>query len=320
MTELDQVPPDQRAVLSLLLRQGKSYGDVASLLHIEPAAVRERAQAALSALGPSETSDLDLPSERREEIADYLLGQQPASQRAAVRSFLEQSSGGRAWARAVAGELRGLASTPLPEIPAEGDEVALAFEALQERTEAHEEIKRSSRRGGAILLLGLGVIVAAVLIVILNSGGGGGNAAGSDSSTIASTVTSDTATSAAGTGSVTPKIEAQINFLSPNHASHAAAVANIIVQGTQKAFALEASGLAPTNKFAYAVWLYNSSADSEALGFINQQVSSNGRASAVGALPTNASHYREIVITRETNSKPTHPGTIVLVGQLTNGG
>jgi len=46
MSQLDNLPPDQRAVLSLLLRQGKSYADVAGLLHIDDGVVRERAQAA----------------------------------------------------------------------------------------------------------------------------------------------------------------------------------------------------------------------------------------------------------------------------------
>jgi hypothetical protein len=50
MTELDRLPPDQRAVLSLVLDRGKSYGEVAELLAIPQSAVRDRAHAALDAL------------------------------------------------------------------------------------------------------------------------------------------------------------------------------------------------------------------------------------------------------------------------------
>jgi Sigma-70, region 4/Anti-sigma-K factor rskA len=50
MTELDRLPPDQRAVLSLVLDRGKSYGEVAEMLAIPESAVRDRAHAALDAL------------------------------------------------------------------------------------------------------------------------------------------------------------------------------------------------------------------------------------------------------------------------------
>src|SRR4051794_41915608 len=125
MATLDQLPPDQRAVLQLLLKQGKSYGDIAGLLRIEPTAVQARAHDALDALGPDETAGLT--GARQDEIADYLLGQQSASERAATREFLEGSAGGRAWARVVAAELRPLAGDTLPEIPAEGVELDAAF-------------------------------------------------------------------------------------------------------------------------------------------------------------------------------------------------
>ncbi|MGH2878285.1 MAG: RNA polymerase sigma factor [Solirubrobacteraceae bacterium] len=50
MTELDRLPPDQRAVLSLVLDRGKSYSEVASMLAIPEATVRDRAHAALDAM------------------------------------------------------------------------------------------------------------------------------------------------------------------------------------------------------------------------------------------------------------------------------
>src|SRR3954465_1576245 len=125
MSGIDDLAPDQRAVLQLLLKQGKAYIELAALLRIEPDAVRDRAITALNELGPRE--GVQLAPERRAEIGDYLLGQQSASERQATREFLESSGAGRAWARTVAGELRPLAGEALPEIPAEGAEAEEAF-------------------------------------------------------------------------------------------------------------------------------------------------------------------------------------------------
>lgn len=55
MPRLDDLPPDLRATLSLLVDRGKSYAQVADLLDIPESAVRDRAHAALDALaGPPE--------------------------------------------------------------------------------------------------------------------------------------------------------------------------------------------------------------------------------------------------------------------------
>jgi preprotein translocase subunit SecG len=57
MPRLDDLPPDLRATLSLLVDRGKSYAQVAELLGIPEQAVRDRAHAALDALAgaPGET-------------------------------------------------------------------------------------------------------------------------------------------------------------------------------------------------------------------------------------------------------------------------
>ena len=76
MSRLDELPHDQRAALSLLLRQRKSYSEVASLLGIPEHAVHDRAHAALAVLAPRQARELT--PECRHEIGDYLLGQQAA--------------------------------------------------------------------------------------------------------------------------------------------------------------------------------------------------------------------------------------------------
>src|ERR1035441_3185640 len=75
MSRLDDLPPDQRAVLLLLVRQGKSHAEIADMLGIPQQAVRDRARAALDALAasPGEPHDAardipfspSLPSSRR---------------------------------------------------------------------------------------------------------------------------------------------------------------------------------------------------------------------------------------------------------------
>ena len=68
MASTDDLPADQRAALQLLLKQGRSYEDIAGMLRIDPSAVRERARSALDALGPDDLQDL--PLERQDDIAD----------------------------------------------------------------------------------------------------------------------------------------------------------------------------------------------------------------------------------------------------------
>ena len=88
--------------------------------------------------------------------------------------------------------------------------------------------------------------------------------------------------------------------------------------GHDQGIAIVAQGVPPNTKHdAYAVWLYNSSADAVLLGFVNPGVGSNGRLSTAGALPSNAARFKDLVVTLETQAKPKQPGKIVLQGQLT---
>ena len=114
MPSIDALPPDQRAVLELVLRRGRTYDEIAQLLSIDRAGVRQRALSALDALGP----EAAVPAERRALITDYLLGALPPRVTEQVRDRLAQSPAERAWARVIAAELEPIAARPLPEIPA----------------------------------------------------------------------------------------------------------------------------------------------------------------------------------------------------------
>jgi hypothetical protein len=304
MARLDQLPPDQRAVLQLLLKQGKSYGEIASVLKIERSAVKARAHDALTTLGPEDT---DVSEDRRDEIGDYLLGQQDEGQRAATRTFLESSPAGRAWARVVSSELRELAPDGLPEIPAEGPaELEEAADALEARKAARAEQERSSKLGG-ILLIGFVVVVVAVVLILILSGGDGDN---KDTGPVGGTTATQTDTS------TTPQVEAQINLFPPGGGKKPLGVANIVTQQGQRGIALVGQDLPPTsNKFAYAMWLENSPSQAKRLGFFGA-VKKNGRLQGFVLAPSDFASYSKLVVTRETARNPKVPGPVVLSGDL----
>ncbi len=355
MASLDSLPADQRAVLQLVLQRGRTYDDIAKLLSIDRAAVRQRALGAFDALGPR----TEVPAERRALITDYLLGQLPPQVSDTTRERLAESPSERAWARVVASELAPLATDPLPEIPVEPTRAEPAPEGRRRRSDPErserrerserarvapaatsddtEDVARStglggdepppeqriSRRGGA-LVLGLAALAVVIAVGVIIVAGSGGSGSSNKPSTQAST-TPPTTTAAAGTNGTTttgsttaPKVLAQINLTPPASSSKAAGIAEVLRQGATNGIAIVAQGMTPNTKHdAYAVWLYNSPADAVLLGFVNPGVGKNGRLSTAGALPSSASRFKHLVVTLETQAKPKQPGTIVLQGTLT---
>ena len=116
MSGLETLPPDQRAVLKLILEQGRGYEELASLLKVDPAAVRTRAHAGLDALGVAGAGELT--PERRAQVADYLLGQQDDGERIVALAELGDSPEAIRWGHALRERLTPLARDPLPELPA----------------------------------------------------------------------------------------------------------------------------------------------------------------------------------------------------------
>jgi Sigma-70, region 4 len=323
MPAIESLPPEQRAVLSLVLKQGKTYAEIATLLGIDETAVRERAHAALGALGPSEGTPP--PPQRRAAVSDYLLGQQPDDDARRTREYLASSASGRAWARVVAGALRPLGDGAVPEIPSSAalssppSPAQAATEAKAPAPTATPEpsqvapaaaapaaparglrTARSSRRAGAALLAVVGAGLIALIVVLVTGG--------SSKHKPAARLTSTTST--------TPQIVGQINLTSPSGGRGTIGFGLLVAQGNQLALELQAQGLPPTSRsFAYGVWLYNSHTSAEAVGSA-PPVGKNGRLSAIAALPANTANYRALIVTRETNSRPTRPGPIVLSGPL----
>jgi hypothetical protein len=115
MTALAQLPADQQAVLDLVLRRGRTYAGIAGALRLDVDSVRARAREAVSALV---VAGRLVPTHRRAQITDWLLGQADPQAAHDVRSYLQSSRVGRAWARQAAVGLGPLAGDRLPQIPA----------------------------------------------------------------------------------------------------------------------------------------------------------------------------------------------------------
>lgn len=315
MASVESLPADQRAVLQLVLKQGKSYEDLAKLLKIDSAAVRTRAHAGVEALAP-EAPELD--ADERGEIVDYLLSQASASERAATREDLEDSPPGRAWARAAAAALQPLTPIELPEVPSEPAEVAEAFEALDRRTERQAEVKRSSRTGGLLFLAGIGVVLAVILVLVFSAADNSSNGPTNES---AGTPTSP-ATAAPATGGTTPPTTTTPQLVSSarlappaGDTSGAAGVAVIAREAGALVLGLQATGLpksAPGT--AYALWLFNPPNKARFLGFVRKPVAADGKLASASRLDQSPDGYGQLLVTRETQNGPTKPGTIILRG------
>jgi hypothetical protein len=332
MSRIDALPADQKSVLQLLLRQGKGYDDLSELLRLDVGDVRSRAHDALDALGPGAAG---VPTERRKEISDWLLGQQGPDEAAATRAFLDGSPAGRSWAQAVAGELKPLAGDRLPDIPANGvpSEPAPAAAATSVApaaaatpitpapetaatpiTPAPTAEPRVSRRGGAALIAGaLAVIAIAVVLVLVLSGGSDKK---SDAKNAADTTAGTTSTQSQ------PKVQAQVNLTAPQGAParKAVAIVQIVDVGGTEAVNAVSQGLKPSNKSAFAIWVYSSPSHAKLIGGFNKK-DANGHLVYQGALPKDfdITAYSKILVTRETSGSPKEPGTVYLSGDIPRG-
>lgn len=324
MSRLDELPPDQRAALSLLLRK-QSYAQVAALVGISEQAVHDRAHAALAVLAPRYARGVS--AEHRQEIGDYLLGQQAGvAERLRTRTFLAGDEAARGWAQAISLELVPIAGAGLAEIPPPAPQppsqpAAPAPPSFPAARATHTPIpgadstsgwpssaaEPSSRLGGALLLAALVVAVAVAVILIISSGGGG-----SKSKTTAKTTS--TAASKAG-----PAKGPTLPLHSPSPTSRSVGVVEVLSEGGKKAFYIDAEHLPETRGFFYAIWLYNSHTSAEALSK-SPAVGSSRKLAGGALLPANAGQFREILLTRETDTHPTHPGKVVLRGAFSLGG
>jgi hypothetical protein len=343
MTPLDTLAPDQRAVLELVLRQGRSYGELSELLGIPERDVRARADAGLRALA----GDAD-PSVDTGRIADWLLGQQPEAESERTRAAVARSAPSRTWAAAAAERVRELGGAAVPDVPAAEepvraqprprplrDQTPPAAQPPREETgpagaggappagrpetatAAGRPRPRSSLVGGAILIAVLVVAVGALIFFVVTSGNDDEPSAASPSQADA-------------TATATPTATANANdiVLKGTNGSKAAGLMRLIPSsnGTVQ-FAIAAQNVPPNQgREVYAVWFTRAGVKPQRLGFAQGQVGQDGVLTTGGPQKRDAANfprwfatYTKVLITRETNAKATKPGPAVLQGTLPGG-
>jgi Sigma-70, region 4 len=325
MSPLDDLTPDLRAALSLVVDRGKSYAEVADLLGIPETAVRERAHAALDALAGGTVAGASSGG----SVAGA------SSVEPAAESF--QTGGPRARARTRAGTPKTntprtrAAGTPSPASPSPGSPSAATRSSAG--SAAAPSALPVSRRGGAILLAGILAVIVVVVILVTSSGGSsshnsaGSGAGGSSSSVQTTTGTTGTTTGTTGTGTTgttgtasakSPKITKQITLTPPESSSKSIGLVEVLAEGSQHAFYIAAEKLAPSSGFFYVVWLYDSPTKAEAISKA-PSVGSDGRLQGGALLPTNAHEFDKVLLTKETNEHATTPGPVVLSGAFSLG-
>ncbi len=315
MSGLETLPPDQRAVLHLILQQGRGYADLAGMLKLDASAVRERALAGIEAL--AEPGSDALAPEQRGRIADYLLGQQDATERIVTFAELAESTDACRWAQGLRERLVPLARDGLPEVPAgpttNGQVAALAPVAAPPPREP-------SRVGGMILIGGAVVVLIAVLafalIALLDNSGGDGKSSAATATTAAQT----TATTTTPTTTTAPQatVVAQVNLhATPGNGSGIGLGIVERGKGGKQAIAIQAQKLAPNGQQdIYAAWLQGPPG-AHFLGFVPARVDKSGSFTASASLPGNAKSYSSVLITREaTTAVPKQPGPTILSGAL----
>src|SRR5436190_4720277 len=327
MATLDQLPPEQRAIVELVVQRGRSYETLAEVLQVPQARVRELAREALTELSPRTASRVD--ADRRGQVADYLMRQQSPEDERATRDYLKQSEPARAWALSLLDSLDPLyANGAAPSVPepvaetaedrirererlgkkaapiAEVEEAEEPEEPKAERgtlsPEAQSALRRRRILGGVAGL----AILAGIVVAILAIAGVFKSDKKSSGSSSASTTASSTPTSPSGTSTTPGQSPVQVvggialNPIGKNNRSQG--VAYIVQQAGQRYVVIQAKvPPLPNNQkvAAYEVWLYNSNRDARSLGaqYTNAQGVLQGRA----PLPADVGRFKSIDISRE---------------------
>jgi hypothetical protein len=328
MATFDQLPAEQRAIIELVVQRGRSYDDLADMLDMPSSRVRELAREALSELSPVSAGRVD--PDWREQVADYLLGQQTGPESRATQGHLRRSEPARTWALSVLDSLDTLYENgTVPEIPAgETRERARAREREPARRERERERVRERDRprererpartmaplsqaarttlmrrraiGGALAVLAVGLLV---WLIFLrgddDDGGGGGDRA-------AQTTPAD----AAGT-----QVIGQVE-LRPVGGASASGFAFVGVSGNNPVLLIRGKVPPVGESEAYQVWLYNSRGDARSIGA--QRPDPEGNFGGRGPVPQNLDRFQFIDISRESleDGDDGHSGRSVLRGRI----
>ena len=302
MATFDQLSPEQRAIVELVLRQGKTYDELAEMLNMPEPRVRELARDALVELAPVSVRGVE--EDWRGQLADYVLGQQAGPEATATKGHLRRSEAARSWARSLLDSLEQFYENgSVPAIP-DGERRSRRQEPAAVRTRpslapaSDPAMRRRLLAGAGALLL---VVLLAVLFwpIGLVTGGDDSNSS-ADSSQQAS------------------QSGANQNQNQPAASGAPAGIAIVVEQNGKKQLLVQAARLPVSGKSeGYYVWLYNSQGDSKSLG--GQVTDQQGNYQAIGDLPAGFENYRFIDVTRQkvgNNPNVKHSGESVLRGSM----
>jgi len=281
MATFDQLSDEQRAIVELVLEQGKSYGELSDMLGLPETRVRELARDALVDLAPISARGVE--QDWRGQLADYVLGQQAGPEATATRGHLRRSEAARSWTRSLLDSLEQLyPDGDLPAVP-EGERslrraAAAGGPAAEPRALTPEAAAAVRRRrlitaGGVALVILLGLLLWPVGLLT-----GGGDDEPSEASSGSS------GQQAGGQGSISTRTQG---------------TAIIAEQQGKTQMLVTAQGLEPsTQRTAYQVWLYNSDKDRKSLGATVTDPQGNLQAGA--ELPAEYQDYKFVDLTSVT--------------------
>ena len=286
MATFDQLSDEQRAIIELVLQQGKSYDELSDMLGLPENRVRELARDALVELAP--VSARRVEPDWRGQLADYVLGQQAGPEATATRGHLRRSEAARAWTSSLLDSLEQLyPNDDLPVIP-EGERggrkaaaAAPAAAAAAAPTPLSPEATAAVKRRRLVTGAGVALVLLLALLVWPVGLLTGGDDDDSTPEADAAGQQAGSQTTGDGGGAISTGSEG------------AAVIAR--QQGATQIL-VTATGLEPsTDNSAYQVWLYNSDDDRRSLGATVTDQQGNLQAGA--ELPANYRDYEFVDLT-----------------------
>jgi Sigma-70, region 4 len=168
LATFDQLSDEQRAIVELVLKQGKSYDELSDMLGLPETRVRELARDALVDLAPITARGVE--EDWRGQLADYVLGQQAGPEATATRGHLRRSEAARSWTRSLLDALEQLyPNGNVPAIPdgERGRRGAAAPAAAGAATSGGLASAGATEIGRRRLLAAAGVLVLILVVVLL---------------------------------------------------------------------------------------------------------------------------------------------------------
>jgi hypothetical protein len=325
MATFDQLAEDQRAIIEIVLRQGRSYEQIGEMLDLPPSRVRELAREALAELAPFTAEFVD--PQWRGQLADYVLGQQTGPEAQATRGHLKRSEPARIWAYSLLDALDEFYEDgEQPEIPV-GETGGRsrsrgAAAAAAANGDTGTEPQAAKRTGGGLspaaqsalmrrrVLAGIGIVAVIALLVfaVTQIVGGDDNSKKSDT-TASSTGTTPNQAGAQG------QIVAQAVLAPIGKSFKGAGVAGVYQSGNQTYALVRAKVPPSTGSNKYVLWLYNSNTKRQALAA--DKTDKQGNFQGAVPLPNGWQNYKFLDVTYQPTTANAAAGQSVLRGPLT---